>query len=138
VTVQAQVLELLKSLVAETEMAMVLITHNLAVAVGLADRIAVMYAGQLVEIGPAREVYAKPSHPYTAALLRSIPDINVREERLPAITGAPPNLLHLPTGCPFHPRCNYATDICVQRMPPLEDVGSGHASACWHADEVRR
>jgi oligopeptide transport system ATP-binding protein len=138
VTVQAQILELLRSLVAESDMAMVLITHNLAVAVGLADRIAVMYAGQLVEIGPARDVYAKPAHPYTAALLRSIPDINVREERLPAIKGAPPNLLHLPPGCPFTPRCPYATEICSEQMPPLEPVSAGHASACWHADEVER
>jgi oligopeptide transport system ATP-binding protein len=138
VTVQAQILELLKSLVAESEMSMVLITHNLAVAVATADRIAVMYAGQLVEIGPAKQVYAHPGHPYTAALLRSIPDINVREERLPAIKGAPPNLLRPPPGCPFHPRCEYATDICLQEMPPLEPVEPGHASACWHADEVVR
>jgi oligopeptide/dipeptide ABC transporter ATP-binding protein len=138
VTVQAQVLELLKSLVADSEMSMVLITHNLAVAVAMADRIAVMYAGQLVEIGPAREVYAKPAHPYTAALLRSIPDINVREERLPAIKGAPPNLLHLPAGCPFNPRCEYATEICLREMPPLESVGGEHASACWHWEEVVR
>jgi oligopeptide/dipeptide ABC transporter ATP-binding protein len=138
VTVQAQVLELLKTIVADTNMAMVLITHNLAVAVGLADRIAVMYAGQLVELGPARAVYAKPAHPYTAALLRSIPDINVREERLPAIKGAPPNLMHLPQGCPFTPRCEYATEICHRDMPPLEAVGEGHASACWHWEEVVR
>jgi len=138
VTVQAQVLELLKSLVADSEMSMVLITHNLAVAVAMADRIAVMYAGQLVEIGPAREVYAKPAHPYTAALLRSIPDINVREERLPAIKGAPPNLLHLPAGCPFNPRCEYATEICLREMQPLESVGDEHASACWHWEEVVR
>ena len=138
VTVQAQVLELLRSIVTETEMSMVLITHNLAVAVAMADRIAVMYAGQMMEIGPAREVYARPAHPYTAALLRSIPDINVREERLPAIKGAPPNLLHLAPGCPFNPRCLYATDICRQEMPPLEEVSAGHASACWHADQVER
>jgi oligopeptide transport system ATP-binding protein len=98
----------------------------------------VMYAGQMMEIGPAREVYARPAHPYTAALLRSIPDINVREERLPAIKGAPPNLLHLAPGCPFNPRCLYATDICRQEMPPLEEVSAGHASACWHADQVER
>jgi oligopeptide/dipeptide ABC transporter ATP-binding protein len=138
VTVQAQVLELLRSLVAETEMSMVLITHNLAVAVGTADRIAVMYAGQMMEVGPAREVYAKPANPYTAALLRSIPDIQVREDRLPAIIGAPPNLLHPPPGCPFNPRCPYVTDICREQMPPLEPVSPGHATACWHADEVVR
>ena len=112
VTVQAQVLELLAALVAETQMAMVLMTHNLAVAVGLARRIAVMYAGRIVEIGPALDIYANPKHPYTSALLRSIPDIEVREERLPAITGWPPNLLRPPNGCAFHPRCPLADDRC--------------------------
>lgn len=136
VTVQAQVLELLASLVAETQMAMVLITHNLAVAVGIAQRIAVMYAGRIVEIGPARDVYADPKHPYTAALLRSIPDIHVREERLPAIKGAPPNLLHPPSGCAFHPRCPLADDRCRAEVPPEVEVRPGRWSACFHADEV--
>ena len=138
VTVQAQVLELLGKLVSETEMSMVLITHNLAVAVGLADRIAVMYAGQLVELGPAKDVYADPKHPYTAALLRSIPDIDLREDRLPAIKGTPPNLLYPPEGCPFHPRCQYATDICLTAMPPMESVGQDHSSACYHWEQVER
>ena len=138
VTVQAQVLELLGSLVAETRMAMVLITHNLAVAVGLADRIAVMYAGRIVELGPARDIYADPKHPYTAALLRSIPDIQVREERLPAIRGAPPNLLRPPTGCAFHPRCPLADDRCKAEEPPEVEVRPGRWSACFHADEVTR
>ena len=138
VTVQAQVLELLGSLVAETRMAMVLITHNLAVAVGLADRIAVMYAGRIVELGPARDIYADPKHPYTAALLRSIPDIQIREERLPAIRGAPPNLLRPPTGCAFHPRCPLADDRCKAEEPPEFEVRPGRWSACFHADEVTR
>src|SRR3990172_5694453 len=138
VTVQAQVLELLGSLVAETQMAMVLITHNLAVAVGLADRIAVMYAGRIVELGPARDIYADPKHPYTAALLRSIPDIQIREERLPAIRGAPPNLLRPPTGCAFHPRCPLADDRCKAEEPPEFEVRPGRWSACFHADEVTR
>ncbi len=138
VTVQAQVLELLGSLVAETQMAMVLITHNLAVAVGLADRIAVMYAGRIVELGPAREIYSDPKHPYTAALLRSIPDIQIREERLPAIKGAPPNLLRPPTGCAFHPRCPLADDRCKAEVPPEVEVRPGRWSACFHADEVTR
>ena len=138
VTVQAQVLELLGTLVAETEMAMVLITHNLAVAVGLADRIAVMYAGRLVELGPARDVYAAPKHPYTAGLLRAIPDITIREDRLPGIKGAPPNLLRLPTGCAFHPRCPLADDRCKAEVPPFEEVAPGRWSACFHADEVKR
>ncbi len=138
VTVQAQVLELLGSLVAETEMAMVLITHNLAVAVGLADRIAVMYAGRIVELGPARDVYATPKHPYTSGLLRAIPDITIREDRLPGIKGAPPNLLRLPTGCAFHPRCPLADDRCKAEVPPFEEVAPGRWSACFHADKVTR
>jgi oligopeptide/dipeptide ABC transporter ATP-binding protein len=138
VTVQAQVLELLQSLVQETEMAMVLITHNLAVAVGIADRIAVMYAGKMAELGQARDVYARPKHPYTAGLLRAIPDIAIRPDRLPGIKGSPPNLLKLPTGCPFHPRCPLADEQCVQEMPPFAEVAPGQWSACWHADEVTR
>ena len=138
VTVQAQVLELLGSLVAETEMAMVLITHNLAVAVGLANRIAVMYAGRIVELGPARDVYAAPKHPYTSGLLRAIPDITIREDRLPGIKGAPPNLLRLPSGCAFHPRCPLADDRCKAEVPPFEEVAPGRWSACFHADKVTR
>jgi len=138
VTVQAQVLELLGSVVTENEMAMVLITHNLAVAVGLADRIGVMYAGWLVELGPAKDVYAGPKHPYTAGLLRAIPDIEVREERLPGIKGSPPNMLRLPSGCPFHPRCPLADEHCAEEMPPFEEVAPERWAACWHADEVTR
>jgi oligopeptide transport system ATP-binding protein len=138
VTVQAQVLELLGSLVAETEMAMVLITHNLAVAVAIADRIAVMYAGRMVELGPARDVYAAPKHPYTAGLLHAIPDIQIREDRLPGIVGTPPNMLHLPSGCAFHPRCPLADERCRVETPAFEQVGPGRWSACFHADEVIR
>jgi oligopeptide transport system ATP-binding protein len=138
VTVQAQVLELLGSLVSESEMSMVLITHNLAVAVGIAQRIAVMYAGRIVEIGPARDLYASPKHPYTAGLLRSIPDIQVREERLPGIAGSPPSLLRPPPGCPFHPRCPYAEDKCRVEIPPLELVGTEHRSACFFPERVER
>jgi oligopeptide transport system ATP-binding protein len=138
VTVQAQVLELLASLVAETEMAMVLITHNLSVAVGLAQRIAVMYAGRIVELGPAQEVFAGPKHPYTAGLLRSIPDIQIREERLAGILGAPPNLLLRPSGCAFHPRCPLADDRCRTEVPPFEWVSPQRSSACFHPNEVVR
>ena len=100
-------------------MAMVLITHNLAVAVGLADRIAVMYAGRIVELGPARDVYAAPKHPYTSGLLRAIPDITIREDRLPGIKGAPPNLLRLPSGCAFHPRCPLGRRSLQSRGPTV-------------------
>lgn len=138
VTVQAQVLGLLASLVAETQMAMVLITHNLSVAVGLAQRIAVMYAGRVVELGPARDVFAGPKHPYTAGLLRSIPGIQVREERLPGIEGVPPDLLSRPAGCAFHPRCPLADDRCRSEMPPLAEVLPLRSSACFHPEKVAR
>jgi oligopeptide/dipeptide ABC transporter ATP-binding protein len=138
VTVQAQVLELLAALVSETEMSMVLITHNLAVAVAIAQRIAVMYAGRLVEIGPARDVYTSPKHPYTAGLLRSIPDIQIREERLAGIAGSPPNLMRLPIGCAFHPRCPIAEDRCRVETPTLEPVGPERWSACFFPESVIR
>jgi len=138
VTVQAQVLDLLASIVADTTMGMVLITHNLAVAVAIADRIAVMYAGRMVELGSARDVYAAPRHPYTAGLLRAIPDINIREDRLPGIQGAPPNMLRLPTGCAFHPRCPLADERCAAERPPFDEVEPGRWSACFHWDQVIR
>ena len=138
VTVQAQVLELLASLIADTQMSMVLITHNLSVAVGLAQRIAVMYAGRIVELGPALEVFSDPKHPYTAGLLRSIPDIQVREERLPGIDGTPPNLLERPQGCAFHPRCPLADDRCRAEAPTLLQVSLGRWSACFYPEKVVR
>ena len=138
VTVQAQVLELLASIVADTAMGMVLITHNLAVAVGIADRIAVMYAGRMVELGSARDVYSAPRHPYTSGLLRAIPDINIREDRLPGIQGAPPNMLRLPSGCAFHPRCPLADERCAAERPPFEEVEPSRWSACFHWDQVTR
>jgi oligopeptide transport system ATP-binding protein len=136
VTVQAQVLELLERLAAERNMAMVLITHNLAVAVGVADQIVVMYAGKVLETGPARAVYEDPQHPYTAALLRSIPAIERRDHRLPAITGSPPSLLRLPPGCVFHPRCPHVLPKCIENVPPLIDVGPDRLSACIRVGEI--
>jgi oligopeptide transport system ATP-binding protein len=136
VTVQAQVLELLERLAAERNMAMVLITHNLAVAVGLADQIVVMYAGKVVETGPARAVYENPQHPYTAALLRSIPAIERRDRRLPAITGSPPSLLRLPPGCVFHPRCPHVLPKCIENVPPLIEIGPDRLSACIRVGEI--
>jgi oligopeptide/dipeptide ABC transporter ATP-binding protein len=138
VSVQAQIINLLKDLQDRLGLSYVFVAHDLSIVRQIADRVAVMYAGKLMELGPAKEVYANPKNPYTAGLLRAIPDIDVREERLPAIKGSPPNLLHPPTGCPFHPRCPYATDICVEQMPPLEPVAPEHTSACWHADKVER
>lgn len=136
VTVQAQVLDLLQELVSELEMAMVLITHNLAVAVGIADRIAVMYAGRLLELGPARAVYERPGHPYTAALLRSIPSLVHKPDRLPVITGSPPSLLRRPAGCVFHPRCPHVQQRCIDAVPPLLRIAPDRLSACIRIDEI--
>jgi oligopeptide transport system ATP-binding protein len=136
VTVQAQVLELLARLMDGGEMGLVLITHNLAIAVGFADRIAVMYAGRIVEMGEARAVYDRPLHPYTGGLLRSIPSLNVREDRLPAIKGSPPSLTQVPPGCPFHPRCPFAIDRCRVEVPELIEWLPGRFAACHRATEV--
>jgi len=136
VTVQAQVLELLARLMQEREMGMVLITHNLAIAVGFADRIAVMYAGRIVEMGPARDVYERPMHPYTAGLLRSIPDLDKRVDRLHTITGGPPTLTQIPTGCPFHPRCPFADDRGRTIVPELREIEPGRLVACHRVGEI--
>lgn len=138
VTVQAQILELLSALAAATSMAMVLITHNLEVAVAMADRIAVMYAGRLVELGPAEQIFAMPTHPYTAGLLRSIPRIRVREARLPGIKGQPPSLLKRMVGCSFAPRCPLADQRCVTEFPPLVNLDAFRRTACFHSSEVVR
>jgi oligopeptide transport system ATP-binding protein len=136
VTVQAQVLELLARLMVESQMGLVLITHNLAVAVGFADRIAVMYAGRIVEMGRARAVYERPLHPYTGGLLRSIPSLQSREDRLQAIKGSPPSLTQVPPGCPFHPRCPFAIDRCRVEVPELIEWLPGRFAACHRATEV--
>src|SRR4051794_25013185 len=122
VTVQAQILELLDDLRAETGMGLLLITHDLGVVAETADRVAVMYAGRIVETGPTDAVLAAPAHPYTEGLLASVPrGQSGREERLRPITGAPPSLARIPSGCPFHPRCPYVIDRCRHDRPPLID-----------------
>jgi oligopeptide transport system ATP-binding protein len=142
VTVQAQILELLADLQAETGMGLVLITHDLGVAAEVADRVAVMYAGRVVETGATGEVLASPRHPYTQGLLASRPRGEGRlGQRLEPITGAPPSPSRIPPGCPFHPRCPYAVERCRAERPPLVEVAgsrSGQASACWRTEEVFR
>jgi oligopeptide transport system ATP-binding protein len=140
VTVQAQILELLDDLRAETGMGLLMITHDLGVVAESADRVAVMYAGRIVETGPTDAVLASPAHPYTEGLLASVPRGQAgREERLRPIPGAPPSLARIPPGCPFHPRCPYAVDRCRVEHPPLVAVGSGdRAAACWRTEEVGR
>jgi oligopeptide/dipeptide ABC transporter ATP-binding protein len=136
VTVQAQILELLAELRNENGMGLVLITHDLGVVAEVADRIAVMYAGRIVETGTAAEVFRRPAHPYTEGLLASVPRVARRTERLEPITGAPPNLARIPAGCPFHPRCGHRRPVCREDEPPLYRVDAGRHSACHFYEEV--
>ena len=130
VTVQAQIMDLLAELQRELGMALILITHDLGVVATVADRIAVMYAGRIVEHADVHSLYAKPAHPYTRALINSIPRQNRRGQQLLTIEGLPPNLTRIPRGCPFHPRCPYSVAICLTDLPPLRDLGAGRTSAC--------
>jgi oligopeptide transport system ATP-binding protein len=131
VTIQAQIVDLVKRLKHEFGMAIIWITHDLSLLAGLADRILVMYAGQIVEAAPLRELYRNPRHPYTIGLLQSVPRLDEeRRDRLRPIGGFPPDLINYPTGCPFRPRCPYAVEQCGI-APPLEQVGTAHLAACW-------
>ena len=133
VTVQAQVLEVLDSLRAEFGTAVMIITHNLGVVARYVDRVNVMYAGNLVETGPTETIYEEPKHPYTLGLLASVPRLDSKEKVVPkVIRGLPPNMAHLPPGCAFAPRCDYAMDRCREEKPPLEQVGPEHYRACFY------
>ncbi|MCP2329313.1 oligopeptide/dipeptide ABC transporter ATP-binding protein [Hamadaea flava] len=139
VTVQAQIMALLAELKAEQRMAMILISHDLGVVAGVADRVMLMYAGRVVETGKLRQVYETVAHPYTRGLMASIPELDGPRQRLVPIPGAPPDLTRLPTGCAFHPRCAYATDVCSTDRPELATATTPedtHLSACHHAKEV--
>lgn len=132
VTIQAQILELMKSLQKKTHMGIIFITHNLGVVAEVCDKVSVMYAGRIVEQGPVNDIFYTPSHPYTLGLLRSMPRVDAEEhERLIPIEGTPVDMLNPPEGCPFAPRCKHAMKICLQKMPPYVDLGNGHRSACW-------
>lgn len=132
VTVQAQILDLLRSLQKELGMSILLITHDMGVAAEMADRIAVMYAGIIVEEGSVSEIFARPSHPYTVGLLKSVPGLEgSRGDELYTIRGNIPGLSQLPVGCRFHPRCPYAKDICREKSPPSFTVGEEHQASCW-------
>jgi oligopeptide/dipeptide ABC transporter ATP-binding protein len=138
VTIQAQILELMKGLSRRLGVAMLMITHNLGVVARYADRVNVMYAGKIVERGTAREIYASPRHPYTLGLLRSVPRLDEpRRERLAPIDGQPPDLTRLPAGCAFAPRCAFQVERCLRETPPLRAIGApAHVSACWEMDRV--
>jgi peptide/nickel transport system ATP-binding protein len=140
VTIQAQILELLKDLSRRLGVAMLIITHNLGVVARYADRVNVMYAGRIIERGTAREIYADPRHPYTLGLLRSVPRLDEpRRARLDPIEGQPPDLTRLATGCAFAPRCTFRVERCVTEAPPLRPLGAGgHVSACWESANLDR
>src|SRR5579875_1030812 len=138
VTIQAQILDLMRNLSSEFGSSVILITHDMGVVANMADRVAVMYAGYVVETGSLDQIFYKPRHPYTVALLRSIPRIaQRRDEPLEPIKGSPPDLLTLGPGCPFAARCPNVRDICRHEMPPLDPVGSGHLAACWNPVEEK-
>ena len=138
VTVQAQIMDLLAEIQAERHMGLILITHDLGVVAEVADRIAVMYAGRIVEHADAVALYRRPGHPYTAALMNSLPRFDLKGAELNTIKGLPPSLLNIPPGCPFHPRCLMAQDLCRTDMPTGHRLGLGRTSACHFAEELVR
>jgi oligopeptide/dipeptide ABC transporter ATP-binding protein len=130
-TIQAQYLGLLKELQQRHRLAMIFVTHNLGIVARMCDRVAVMYAGRIVEQGPVRRIFSQPAHPYTKALLQSIPRIHARLERLSAIEGQPPDLARLPAGCAFAARCPAVMERCHAESPPDSAVADGHRTRCW-------
>jgi peptide/nickel transport system ATP-binding protein len=133
VTIQAQILELMRTLRAELGTAIILITHDLGVIAELADEVLVMYAGKVIERCAAGRLFAEPQHPYTIGLLGSIPRLHLEQERLSAIEGFVPDAAALPPGCRFHPRCPFVIEKCLHEIPPLAEVKLGHHAACWRA-----
>ena len=131
VTIQAQLLDLLRELREKYNTTVILITHNMGVVAEMADRVAVMYAGKIVEVGSVFEVFKHPKHPYTQGLLKAVPNPLTRIDRLVHIPGTVPNLINPPPGCRFHPRCQYAMDICKKEEPPPFEVGENHIAYCW-------
>ncbi len=134
-TVQAQYLKLLKDIQEESQLAIVFITHDLGIVAKTCDKVAVMYAGRIVETGNVRDIFYSPKHPYTEALLGSLPRLDVDVTRLDSIPGQPPALHDLPPGCPFAPRCKYAMDKCLEEYPPVYTLNEGHSARCWRLEE---
>ncbi len=137
VTIQAQILDLIRTLQAEHDSGVMMITHSMGVVAAVADRVQVMYAGSIVETATTEEIFANPRHPYTVGLMKSIPRLDARDrEKLHPIRGLPPDLVNLPDACPFAPRCEFVRDACREKKPPLLEVSSGHLSACWFFEDV--
>jgi oligopeptide/dipeptide ABC transporter ATP-binding protein len=137
VTIQAQILELMKELTKSMGVAMIVITHNLGVVARYADRVNVMYAGRIIESGTAQDIYYRPKHPYTLALLKSVPRMDqARQAKLDPVDGQPPDLSRLDGGCSFRARCRFATERCAQSYPPLEKISDTHHAACFEKDNL--
>ena len=134
VTIQAQYLKLLKDLQEASDIALIFITHDFGIVAKMCDRVAVMYAGKIVEMGDVREIFNNPSHPYTEALLASVPKLEEDVARLYSIEGQPPTLHDLPPGCPFAPRCQYVMEQCRQAYPPETRLTESHYAACWRLE----
>lgn len=135
---QRAIIDLLRELKESRGFAMIFISHDLSLAAELADRVATLYAGEIVEIGPVRELFYRPAHPYTMGLLDAVPRLAEEYRDLIAIPGSPPDLIDPPPGCAFHPRCPLATAACRKDRPPLDEVGAGHRAACWHWEAARQ
>jgi len=137
VTIQAQILDLLKNLKEKLGMAMMLITHDMGVVAGVADRITVLYAGRVCESASTRTIFYNPLHPYTMALLEAVPSLALKRDKLKVIPGAIPNLIEPPSGCRFHPRCEFAKQgVCTLTVPPLTEMEPDHYVACARAGEI--
>jgi len=133
VTIQAQYLQLLKDLQSEYGMSLIFITHDFGIVASMCDRVAVMYAGKVVETAPVRDIFYRPFHPYTAALLKAVPKLETDTDRLVSIKGQPPRLDKVPEGCSFSPRCSQAAEGCHREMPPLVQIGQDHFARCWQS-----
>jgi oligopeptide/dipeptide ABC transporter ATP-binding protein len=131
VIVEAKFLDLLKELQKEFGLTILLITHNIGVVAEAADRVAVMYAAKMAEVGTAQDVFIDPKHPYTQGLLKSVPNIKLDSADLYKMGGQPPSLLHPPSGCRFHPRCPFVMDVCRDKEPAFEPVAGDHLASCW-------
>jgi oligopeptide/dipeptide ABC transporter ATP-binding protein len=137
VTIQAQFLKLLKEIQRRNNMGLILVSHDLSIVAEICDRVAIMYAGRIVESGSVKRVYENPIHPYTRALMQAIPRLGQKQKRLFQVKGEPPNPARLPSGCYFHPRCHKAMDICRVEYPPVFDVGKDGYAACWLLERAK-
>ena len=133
---QRTIIDLLRQIKEEKNITMIFISHDLAIAAELANRVATMYAGRVVELGQTDDIFYRPRHPYTMGLIRAVPTVTGGFEELASIPGSPPDLINLPSGCPFHPRCAFSTDKCRQEDPPMTEVGQNQYAACWHTSQV--